>query len=112
MTAGIVVARVELDALPAAHVHVGPDGTDAFVVIPTRDGPPIALHASSPDAPWDRVIAAIQEAQHVMRTRRSTDQHDADFWALIEGNRDGLDDTVSTPLAAITAGPTTERERP
>lgn len=116
MTAPIIVARVELDALPEMRVHVDPDGVDAFLVIPTRDGTHIALHASSPDVPLVRLIAAIQEAQNTMRARRGPDQQDADFWSLIESYRDDLAAGTETtppgsPIAAITTAAADERER-
>lgn len=115
MTDGIIVTRVELDSLPEVRLYIGPDGSDAFLVIPTRDGTHIALHASSPDVPLNRMVEAIREAQNTMRVRRGPDQRDADFWALIEGGRQDLDvdtgpATRQAPLAAISAGPALERE--
>jgi hypothetical protein len=101
-----MVTRLDLDSLPDAWVTVAESGEDGWLSFAGQDGQHVTVHVSSPDAPLDRLVTAVQELQRRMRSLRKARDVDT-FWAAAEEARRERGDTV--PMLAITASPV-ERE--
>jgi hypothetical protein len=108
------ILTVNLDALPPIWAVVSDDGAEAFIGVTLPDGKHLALLSTGPDVQFDRLIAAIHEVQNTMRVRRTDEQHDEDFWALVDANRQHVEDLAhavpgNAVVLAKAGGPVKER---